>query len=87
MPSCLRSVIVTLLLLLSVQTMAFGDEVKPQVVKPEIAAADQLYRAGKFTEAEAGYQAVLKNGSKLMPAEGRGCSGWIGAGNVAATED
>lgn len=69
MPSFLRSVIVAVLLLLSLQTMAFGDDAKPQVINPEIAAADQLYRAGKFAEAEAGYQAVLKNDSKLMPEE------------------
>jgi hypothetical protein len=32
-------------------------------------AADQLYRAGKFREAETGYQALLKTDSKLPPAE------------------
>jgi len=69
MSSFLRSVIVTVLLLLSLKTIAFGDDARPQVINQEIATADQLYRAGKFAEAEAGYQAVLKNDSKLMPAE------------------
>jgi hypothetical protein len=62
-----RSAYVTVLLLLTL--MAFGDDAKPQVIKPDLAAADQLYRAGKFAESEAGYQAVLKNDSKLVPAE------------------
>ena len=69
MSSFLRSAIVTVLLLLSLQTIAFGDDAKPQVINAELAAADHLYRAGKFAEAEAGYQAVLKNDSKLVPAE------------------
>ena len=46
-------------------------------------AADQLYRAGKFAEAEASYQALLKTDSKLVPAQ---C--WqAGSGNAAAAED
>jgi len=68
MSPCLRPVL-ALLLLLWLQTMVFGDDTKPQVINPELAAADQLYRAGKFAEAEAGYQALLKNDSKLLPAE------------------
>ena len=36
---------------------------------PAVAAADQLYRAGKFAEAEASYQAVLKADAKLVPAQ------------------
>jgi hypothetical protein len=63
----LRSAIVSVLLLLSLQTIAFGNDAKPQVVNAELGAADHLYRAGKFAEAEAGYQAVLKNDSKLVP--------------------
>jgi tetratricopeptide (TPR) repeat protein len=69
MSSFFRSIIVTVLLLLSLEIMVFGDDAKPQVINQELAAAEQLYRAGKFAEAEAGYQAVLKNDSKLVPAE------------------
>ncbi len=69
MSSFFRLIVVTVLLLLSLQIIAFGDDAKPQVTNPELANADQLYRAGKFAEAEAGYQAVLKNDSKLVPAE------------------
>jgi hypothetical protein len=68
MSSFLHSAIVAVFLLLS-QTIAFGDDAKPPATSPELAAADQLYRAGKFAEAEAGYQGVLKNDSKLVPAQ------------------
>ncbi len=34
-------------------------------VPPELAIADQLYRSGKFAEAEASYQALVKTDSKL----------------------
>ena len=54
---------------LLLQTIAFGDDTKPQPINPELAAADQLYRAGKFAEAETSYQAVLKTDSKLVPAQ------------------
>jgi tetratricopeptide (TPR) repeat protein len=67
--SFLHSAIVAVFLLLSPQTIAFGDDDKPPAASPELAAADQLYRAGKFAEAEAGYQGVLKNDAKLVPAQ------------------
>jgi tetratricopeptide (TPR) repeat protein len=69
MPSFLRSALVTVLLLLPPQTRVLADDTKPPAINPELGAADQLYRAGKFAEAESSYQAVLKNDSKLMPAE------------------
>jgi tetratricopeptide (TPR) repeat protein len=69
MSSFSRSAIVTVLLLLSLQTIAFGDDTKPSAINPQLAAADQLYRAGKFAEAETSYQALLKTDSKLVPAE------------------
>jgi tetratricopeptide (TPR) repeat protein len=62
-----RSAHDTVLLLLTL--MAFGDDAKPPATNPELVAADQFYRAGKFAEAEAGYQALLKSDSKLVPAE------------------
>jgi tetratricopeptide (TPR) repeat protein len=66
--SFLRSALVVALLLLSLQLIVFGDDTKPPATPPELAAADQLYRAGKFAEAEASYQALLKTDSKLVPA-------------------
>ena len=66
--SFLRSALVAALLLISLQLM-FGDDTKAPATNPEFAAADQLYRAGKFAEAEAGYQALLKTDSKLVPAQ------------------
>lgn len=60
-----------------VATLLFGflpvflptDDTNTPAKLPELAAADQLYRAGKFAEAEASYQALLKNDAKLVPAE------------------
>jgi tetratricopeptide (TPR) repeat protein len=69
MSSFLRSAFFTIVLLLSLQTIGFGDDTKPPAMNPELRAADQLYRAGKFAEAEASYQALLKTDARLEPAE------------------
>jgi len=66
--SFLRWALVPALLLVSLQLVS-GDDTKAPALPPELAAADQLYRAGKFAEAEAGYQALLKADSKLVPAQ------------------
>src|SRR5208282_1066355 len=68
MYSFLRSALVAALLLISLQLM-FGDDTELPAIGPAVAAADQLYRAGKFAEAEASYQALLKTDSKLVPAQ------------------
>jgi tetratricopeptide (TPR) repeat protein len=65
----LRSAFVAALLLLSLQLMVLGDDTKAPAIDPAFAAANQLYRAGKFAEAEASYQALLKTDSKLVPAQ------------------
>jgi len=64
----LRSAVVAALLLISLQLM-FGDDTKAPVISPALASADQLYRAGKFAEAEASYRALLNTDSKLVPAQ------------------
>jgi tetratricopeptide (TPR) repeat protein len=43
----------------------FGDDTRARI-RPELVAADQLYRAGKFAEAEASYQALLNIDPKLV---------------------
>ncbi len=63
--SFLRSASIAVLLHLSLQLVVLGDETKRPAIDPALAAADQLYRAGKFAEAEASYQALLKTDSKL----------------------
>lgn len=65
----LRSAHVAILLLLFLQTAVFSDDTKPQATNPELAAADQLYRAGKFAEAETSYQGLLKNDARLVAAQ------------------
>jgi len=67
--SLLRSALVAGLLFPLLPFAVPGDDTNASATPPELAAADQLYRAGKFAEAEAGYQGVLKNDSKLVPAE------------------
>ena len=69
MNSFFCSALVATLLFLFLPLSLLGDDAKPPATSPELAAADQLYRAGKFAEAEANYQAFLKNDSKLPPAE------------------
>jgi tetratricopeptide (TPR) repeat protein len=49
--------------------MGLCDDHKPAAVNPELAAADQLFRAGKFADAENSYQSVLKTDSKLVPGQ------------------
>ncbi len=56
-------------LLLPLQCEMLGEESKAPGVNADLAAADQLYRAGKFAEAETRYQGLLKTDSKLVPAQ------------------
>src|ERR1017187_1050309 len=67
--SFLRSALVAALLLLSLQLIVLGEDTKAPAIDPELATADQLYRAGKFAEAETRYQALLKTDSKLVTAQ------------------
>jgi tetratricopeptide (TPR) repeat protein len=68
MLSFLHSALVAALLLISLQFIS-GDDTKAPAIRPELAAADQLYRAGKFAEAEASYQSLLNTDSKLVSAQ------------------
>ena len=45
------------------------SDAKPVAANPDLAAAGQLYRAGKLAEAETSYQALLKADPKLVPAQ------------------
>ena len=63
-----QSAFVAALLFLFLPLAVLADDTNAPAIPPELAVADQLYRAGKFAEAEANYQALLKNGSPLMPA-------------------
>jgi tetratricopeptide (TPR) repeat protein len=65
----LRCTLVATALLLSSSLAVFGEDTKASTISPELAAADQLYRTGKFAEAEASYQAILKTDAKLVPAQ------------------
>jgi hypothetical protein len=67
MSSFLRSTLVVLLL--SLPAVVPGDDTKPPVINPELAAADQLYRAGRFADAQVRYQTLLKADATLVPAQ------------------
>ena len=69
MSSFLRSALVVALLLLSLQLIVSGDDTKVPAISSALASADQLYRAGKFAEAEENYRALLNTDSKLVPAQ------------------
>lgn len=63
-----RSVVVAAVLLISPQ-LILGDDTKGPAASPQLAAANQLYRAGKFAESEASYRALLNADSKSVPAQ------------------
>jgi hypothetical protein len=64
-----RSPFLAALLLFCMQFPAHGEDAKAPAIDPGLAAADQLFRAGKFAEAEIGYQALVKADPKLVPAQ------------------
>ena len=69
MLSLVRSALVYALLCFTLHLTALTDDSKPSATKPELAAADQLFRAGKFADAEASYRAILKIDSNLVSAQ------------------
>jgi tetratricopeptide (TPR) repeat protein len=67
--SLLRSTLVAAILFFPLQLTVPGQDTQAPERDADLAAADQLFRAGKFAEAEASYQALLKNDPKLVPAQ------------------
>lgn len=65
----LRQALVTTLFLLAVPRPAVGDEVQTPAPNPQLAAADVLWRSGKFADAEERYRAILQSDPKLVPAQ------------------
>jgi tetratricopeptide (TPR) repeat protein len=68
MSCAFRATLVSALVIFCLQPITLCDDLTPAAVNPELTAADQLFRGGKFADAETSYQAVLKNDSKLVPA-------------------
>jgi predicted Zn-dependent protease len=56
------------LMLFALAGRAIG-ETKPTPIESELAAADQLLRAGKLAEAENGYQVLLGKDPTMVPAQ------------------
>jgi tetratricopeptide (TPR) repeat protein len=65
----LRLTSVTVVLLLWLLRIASAADSNDPSKTPELIAANQLFRAGKFSEAEASYQALLKKDSTLLAAQ------------------
>src|ERR1039458_8881368 len=63
------SIILTVFLTICLSFGVLAQNAKPIPDNPDLIAADQLYKAGKFAEAAEKYQALLKANAKLMPAE------------------
>jgi tetratricopeptide (TPR) repeat protein len=69
MSALCRSAVLTALLLLVAQLTAQIDQITAPASESGLAAADQLYRAGKFADAEVSYQGLLKSDPKLVAAQ------------------
>ncbi len=65
----MRRILLFLAMTSWLSTMGYADDPKPPPPNPELAAADQLYRSGKFAEAVEKYQAILKADPTLVPAQ------------------
>ena len=62
-------VIPTVFLTMLLSFGALAQSAKPVPDNPDLIAADQLYKAGKFAQAAEKYQALLKIDAQLVPAE------------------
>ena len=70
MLSFLRSALVApLLFCLCLRLAVLADDTNSPAIPSELAAADQRYRSGKFADAEASYQALLKINPTLVLAQ------------------
>jgi tetratricopeptide (TPR) repeat protein len=64
-----RRTLIAVLVLISLRLTALDDTAKAPAPDPDLMSADQLFRAGKFAEAETSYQAILQKDTKLVPAQ------------------
>jgi len=62
-------ILLSVLVLISLRLPALDDDAKTPAPDSDLAAADQLFRSGKFAEAESSYQAILQKDAKLVPAQ------------------
>jgi hypothetical protein len=60
---------VLFLILICLVRPALCDDTKPHDTDPDLSAADQAFRAGKFADAEAAYSAILQKNSTLIAAQ------------------
>ena len=62
-------VLLTVSLPLCLPVCMLAQTARPAPDNPDLIAADQLYKAGRFTDAAVKYQALLKIDPKLVAAE------------------
>jgi tetratricopeptide (TPR) repeat protein len=62
-------ILISVLVLISFRLTALDDNAKAPAPDADLASAEQLFRAGKFADAEASYQAILQKDAKLVPAQ------------------
>ncbi len=63
-----RSLLAVAAIGLTLAIRTFADDIKPPE-NPDLVAADQLYRSGRFADAAGKYQAILKVNTTLVPAQ------------------
>jgi len=64
-----RAILISVVVLLSLRLTAFDDHAKAPASDADLASADQVFRGGKFAEAETSYRAILQKDAKLIPAQ------------------
>ncbi|HTZ83533.1 MAG TPA: aspartyl protease family protein [Candidatus Acidoferrales bacterium] len=62
-------ILISILAAILFRLAAVDDNAKAPAPDPNLAAADQLFQAGKFAEAETRYQAIVQNDVKIVPAQ------------------
>jgi Aspartyl protease/Tetratricopeptide repeat len=62
-------ILISVLVLVFFRLTGLDDNAKAPASDADLASADQLFRAGKFADAETSYQAILQKDAKLVPAQ------------------
>jgi len=69
-----QPILISVLVLTSLRLTAFDDNAKAPAPDADLVSADQLFRAGKFADAETRYQAILQKETKLYQRKSDCCA-------------
>jgi tetratricopeptide (TPR) repeat protein len=64
-----QPILISVLVFISFRLTAVDESAKAPAPEADLASADQLFRSGKFADAETSYQAILQKDAKLVPAQ------------------